>query len=721
MSTFLLEIGTEELPADFAQSVIPQLEVSVSRDLNAQRLSHGGIFVSTTPRRISLIVEDLALQALDLEEESKGPPADIAFKDGKPTEASLGFARRLKIEANQLFVRETAKGSFVYGKTTKKGQSSVSLLTNLIPLWISYLQGRRFMRWGNNEYRFSRPIRWIVSLIDDQLIPISINNTDPTITSSKFSKGHRLNINDVHIESALEYKLTLQQSGVIVDRKFRKQIIIDLITKASAELNSSPDLPINLLEELTDLVESPSLIQGKIDSKFLDLPPEILTTVMKVHQRYVPLFLQSAKLDPLILNSRNTLLSTFICICNSLKDSEHIVRVGNERVLRARLSDAEFFFKSDLAKSSSERAEDLQNVVFAEGLGSLFDRVSRITWLTKYLSSKLSFDEDQEDFAVQAANLSKNDLISQMVGEFPELQGLMGGKYILSEGKDYNIAIAIFEQYFPRFSGDRLPESNTGSVLAIADKLELIFSIFSKGERPTGSSDPYALRRAGNGLFQILWSRDWSIDLDLLVSEAINHWAEILPDLRIQTKTLYNDISEFLRQRIISLLEEMSIDSDLVQAIVGDPTRLSRVLKDPYDAKIRADLLSSLRTNGKLLELQAVFNRASKLADKSDLNTNILGPEKIIDESLFESQCEFDLLSILREIEPLALANTYDRYTHLVEKLVLASKNLQEFFDGQNSVMVMSKEIDIRTNRLNLLALLRNQAFELADFTRING
>ena len=721
MSTFLLEIGTEELPADFAQLVIPQLEQAVSRDLKEQRLNHGLIFVSTTPRRISLVVEDLASYALDLEEECKGPPADIAFKDGEPLDAALGFARRLKVDCNQLIVKETPKGKFIFGKTIQKGESSSILLTKLIPEWISGLQGRRFMRWGNDDYRFSRPIRWIVSLLDEELIPISMQSTDPKVNSSRISKGHRLKKDDVYIDSAKQYKSVLKDAGVVVDRKVRFEMIKGLVDVSSSQLEAIPDLPFDLLQELTDLVESPSLIEGSIDSIFLELPPEVLSTVMKVHQRYIPLYLKSADKDPLILNSKSTLLPTFLCVCNSLEDSNDIVRLGNERVLRARLSDAQFFLKTDLAKSSYERAKNLESVVFAAGLGSLLDRVNRIKWIAKYLALKLSFDDRKGDFAIQAAALSKNDLVSQMVGEFPELQGLMGAKYILSEGKEFEIAIAIFEQYFPRFSGDCLPQSDTGSVLAISDKLELILSIFSKGERPTGSSDPYALRRAGNGLFQILWFNDWPIDLELLISEAIDYWKEILPTLKITPDILFNEISEFLRQRIISLLEEMNIDSDLVRSVVGSPLTSRRVLKDPIDAKIRANLLSSLRKNGKLLELQAVFNRASKLADKSDLNFNILGPDNIIDETLFESDCEFALLNVLKEIEPLAVDNSHDRYHFLVEKLVLASKCLQEFFDGENSVMVMTDDLSVRTNRLNLLSLLRNQALELADFTRING
>ncbi len=722
MSNFLLEIGTEELPADFSNLVIDQLEKIVLRDLKDRRLTHGNIFSTSTPRRIVLTIEDLAEKGEDLEEERKGPPADKAFHNGSPTVAAIGFAKRLGLDINNLKIKDTSKGPFVFGKSIAKGESALNLLIDLIPIWITSLQGRRFMRWGNDERKFSRPIRWIVSLLDEKIVPVVLKDADPIVNSGNLSRGHRLYSQSVLINSAKEYFSILEKVGVIAKREKRLYIISSLIEQSALKLNARADLSDELLNELVDLVELPSIIEGNIDISFLELPAEVLSTVMKVHQRYVPLYKKEYTFDKLSLDSKNTLLPNFLCICNSLDNSKELVRLGNERVLRARLSDAEFFLNMDLSTPSSERLKQLKKVIFAEGLGTLYDRVNRITWISKLLVKYFKFGNKEVESTIQAAKLSKHDLVTQMVGEFPELQGVMGGKYLLYEGEDYETSLGVFEQYLPKYAGGKIPSTDIGCALSIADKFELIISIFYKGERPSGSSDPYALRRAGNGILQIIWSRDWTFDINNLISESIKYWCEVLPEINCDQTLLKNEIAEFFIQRIISLLlEDMKIDSDLVQAIVGNKIMQYRTLSDPYDALLRARLLSSMREEGKLLDLQRVFNRVYKLSEKGNLSNNILTPDDVIKTSLFESNSENKLLEMLKVIEPIAKEHTYGRYNELAEKLFLASKDLEEFFDGENSVMVMVDDNEIRTNRLNLLSILRNQAYELADFSRING
>ena len=720
MANFLLEIGTEELPADFSRLVLGQLEKTVSHDLKENRLDYGSIICTSTPRRLAVLIEDLAEEASDLEEVRKGPPADKAFKNGSPTEAAIGFAKRLDIDVKHLEIKETPKGQFVFGKKIEQGERASNLLIDLVPKWISGLQGTRFMRWGTKERRFSRPIRWIVSLLDEKILPCLIDDTDPEIRSGSISRGHRLYSQSIVISSASTYLSTLENSGVIVDREKRLSIISRLVKESESEMNASADIPNQLLNELTDLVEFPSIIKCDIDKLFLELPPEVLVTVMKVHQRYIPLYHKNVEIDPLSLDSRSNIFPNFLCICNSLGSAKSTVKAGNERVLRARLSDAKFFLNVDLSTPSKDRSEILNRVTFAHGLGSLYDRVNRITWITKYLVFHLNFNSQIASFAVKAAELSKNDLVSQMVGEFPELQGIMGGKYLLSEGEEYKIALAVFEQYLPKYSGDKLPISDAGSALAIAERFELILSIFSKGERPSGSSDPYALRRAGNGILQILWSKEWSLNIYKLLNESINYWSEILPALVKDQLSLKEEISEFFRLRIISLLEDCQINPDLIQAVAGSKIPIKKLLKDPNDVKLRVELLSSMRTSGKLLDLQKVFNRASKLAEKTDLDVSIINPVDIIDKSLFESQCEFELLDVINQIAPVASSDDFSRYEDLSNHLVNASKVLESFFDGDQSVMVMVDNLDVRRNRLNLLAILKNQALELADFSQLN-
>ncbi len=321
-------------------------------------------------------------------------------------------------------------------------------------------------------------------------------------------------------------------------------------------------------------MEAPLLIEGVIDADYLSLPAEVLSTVMRSHQRYVPLRIAGAGADPLAQAAEGLLLPRFLCIANGRAAAAATIRRGNERVLRARLADAAFFLAADRRLPSSGRVEALDKVTFAEGLGSLADRSRRLAWLTDLLCRSLPVGEETATAARRAAPLCKHDLVSQMVGEFPELQGVMGAKYLLAEGETRAVALAVLEHYLPRGAGDALPASPAGAVLALAERLELLLSIFARGERPSGSSDPYALRRAGNGLHQILWDRQWSLDLVELLAQATPHWQRLLPDLEVQPQALAADLLEFLRQRLASLLEEEGFGPDLVQAVAGEGVAL---------------------------------------------------------------------------------------------------------------------------------------------------
>ena len=721
MSTFLLEIGTEELPADFARLALPQLEQMVGRDLAEARLAHGAVHVTSTPRRLVVVIANISASAVDLEEERKGPPAAQAFRDGVPTQAAIGFASRCGVAPEALLVRETPKGPFVFARVLERGQAASDLLCQLIPQWIAALQGRRFMRWGNGESRFSRPVRWLVALLDEQVLPVQLVGGDPELAAGRISRGHRLQAESVTIASATGYADALAAVGVQVEREARGQWIRSAIDAAATALQADPDLPDGLLEELTDLVEAPLLIEGQVAEHYLSLPAEVLSTVMRAHQRYVPLFRQGAAPDPLALDARGSLLPRFLCIGNGLATSVDTVRRGNERVLKARLADAEFFVQADRAIASIDRRDQLARVTFAEGLGSLLDRVERLEWCTDVLLEQLQLPAAEASHTRRAAHLCKHDLVSQMVGEFPELQGVMGGKYLLAEGEPRAVALAVLEHYLPRGAGDALPDSDPGAVVALAERLELLLSIYAKGERPSGSSDPYALRRAGNGLLQILWGRGWGLDLQQLLQRATAHWAQLFPHFAVDPVALAAELGEFLRQRVQSLLEDTGVDADLVQAVAGESVALDRVLQDPADARQRAALLMELRSSGQLAAVQAVVTRAARLAEKSDLAAAVLSADAVVNPGLFEKPSEAGMLAVLERLQPIASGLGTDRYRRLAEGLSAGAAALAAFFDGDQSVMVMADDPAVRSNRLNLLAVLRNQAAVLADFSRING
>jgi glycyl-tRNA synthetase beta chain len=721
MATFLLEIGTEELPADFARLALPQLEQLVRQDLQQARLAFHGLSSTSTPRRLSLTLTGLADCQSDLAEERKGPPAQQAFADGRPTQAALGFARRCGIEPEALEIRETDKGPFVFARTLEQGQASLAVLQALIPGWIWALQGRRFMRWGDGDSRFSRPVRWLVALLDAEVVPVTLGDCDPPISSGRESRGHRLDHKPVSIATATAYTASLAEAGVQVERQQRAAWIRQQLEQAGERQGAAIDLPANLFDELVDLVEAPQLIEGDIDERFLALPPEVLSTVMRSHQRYVPLVRRQAPEDPLVLDAHATLLPRFLCIGNGRPEAASTIQRGNERVLRARLADAEFFVAADRAVASIDRRDQLDRVTFAEGLGSLRDRVERLEWCTDVLLEQLDLSGETAAHARRAAHLCKHDLVSQMVGEFPELQGVIGGKYLLAEGEARPVALAVLEHYLPRGAGDALPTSTAGAVVAMAERLELLLSIFAKGERPSGSSDPYALRRAGNGLLQILWEQGWRLDLLALLQRAAEHWSLLLPAFGVDPAALAAELAEFLRQRLCSLLEEEGLASDLVQAVAARELGLERVLRDPLDARQRAGLLAELRGRGELAAVQAVVTRAGRLAEKGSLAAEVLGPAAVVQPDLFEQASEAAMLTVLQQLEPIAVAGGPERYGLLARALAESAGTLAAFFDGDGSVLVMADDPAIRANRLNLLGVLRNQAAVLADFSRITG
>ncbi|PSB01285.1 glycine--tRNA ligase subunit beta [Merismopedia glauca] len=713
MPSFLLEVGTEELPATFVSEAVEQWRSRIPQSLDSFALSSNKISVYATPRRLAVLITGLPSQQADREEEIKGPPAQAAFKDGQPTPAAIGFARKQGVEIGQLEVRGTDKGDFVFVKKTISGQPATKILQQLVPQWIFGLEGKRLMRWGNGDLKFPRPIRWLVALWDREVLPIELVNAEEIIRSDRLSRTHRvLHPEPVSIPCADSYVESLAAAFVQVDSQIRKQEIEAQIKLAATEIKGCASIYPDLLEEVTNLVEYPTAVVGKFDSRFLELPTEAIATVMVTHQRYFPIFQD---------DQAEELLPYFITISNGNPDKKAIIAAGNERVIRARLADAEYFYQADLSHSLESYLPKLEKVTFQEELGSVSDKVNRIKTIAQRISQQLNLPKKETQQIQRTAQLCKADLVTQMVGEFPELQGVMGQKYALASGEDLEVATGIFEHYLPQGAGDRLPETIVGQVVGISDRLDTIVSIFGLGMLPTGSSDPFALRRGTNAIINIIWSGNLAINLQQLIEVTAADFSQLRPQTNLSE--LIAQLQEFWLQRIKTLLqEEKQIDYDLVNAVIGenDLEYSDRVLQNLLDTRDRALFLQTIRNNGTLEKIYPTVNRSTRLAAQGDLDKQQLEPENLVNPQLFDKASERNFYESLIQIVPQTkLAQTESNYQLLVDSLSAIAPVVSSFFDGDDSVLVMDSNPDIKRNRLNLLGLLRNHARILADFGAI--
>ena len=714
MPTFLLEVGTEELPADFVDSAIAQWQSLVPKTLDEQFLTPEGIEVYGTPRRLGVLIKGLPVQQPDREEEVKGPPAKAAFKDGKPTQAAEGFARKQGVELDALEVRETDKGEFVFALKKTSGRPATEILTELILQWITRLEGRRFMRWGDGELRFPRPIRWLVALLDADVLPIELVNGSEIIKSDRLSQGHRvLHPEPVTISQASDYVQCLRSAYVKIDPEQRKTEIYRQVGVKAKEVDGQV-VSTAVLDEVKNLVEWPTAIRGKFDPEFLSLPKAVLETVMETHQRYFPV--ESVRHEP---TDEIQLLPYFITVSNGDPAKEKIIRAGNERVIRARLADAQFFYKTDTAKPLEDYLPQLEKVTFQQDLGSMLDKVKRIEKIAAQIVDQLTISETERTNILRAASLCKADLVTQMVYEFPELQGIMGEEYAKKSGESEAVARAIEEHYSPRSAFDFLPEPTESRIVALADKLDTLVSIFGVGMLPTGSSDPFALRRAANAVINITWAAEFPINLQQLLEQIAADFVEAYPGKTNPVESL----QQFLLQRIRTLLEEeRNIDYDLVNAVLGenDPEYTERALKDVLDVRDRALFLQAIRNNGKLDEIYETVNRSTRLAAQGDLDTQQLEPAAVVRTELFQKPSEQAFYDAIVQLVPQTQASQEQRnYQQLVDALAKIAPTVSTFFDGAESVLVMDPDLEIRRNRLNLLGLLRNHARVLADFGAI--
>jgi glycyl-tRNA synthetase beta chain len=735
MANFLLELGTEELPASFVRSSAQQWQRLVPATLAEQSLTNDSINVYATPRRLAVLVKGLPVQQLDREEEVKGPPASSAFKDGKPTKAAEGFAKKQGVEIDALEVRATDKGDFVFVLKKIPGRKTADILAELVPQWINKLEGKRFMRWADGDLKFPRPIRWMVALLDDTVLPITLVSGSDTVNSDRISQGHRVlhtpptpllgngetslptpplgkgGTGGVSIPQAEDYVECLRAACVEVDRSQRKTQIKAQVEAAATKQGGYADITEELLEEVTDLVEWPNAVVGKFDEEFLILPPEVITTIIVTNQRYFP-----------ILKSPDypELLPYFITISNGSPAKSAIIAAGNERVVRARLADGQFFYKADLAKPLEDYLPKLETVTFQEDLGTVRAKVDRLCKIASLIVNQLQITEQEQADVARAALLCKADLVTQMVYELPEMQGIMGQKYALASGESEAVATAIFEHYLPRGAGDKLPQTLTGQIVGIADKLDTLVSIFGLGMLPTGSSDPFALRRAANAITNIIWAAQLPVNLHQLLAEVVAEFTAARPETPGE---LLDQLYEFFLQRIRTLLqEEKNVDYDLVNAVLGenDPEYTERALRDLLDALERALFLQQIRNNQTLDLIYETVNRSTRLAAQGSLDKIELEPKTAVKPELFQKSSEQAFYDAVVQLVPQTQLSKQTRnYQQLIDSLTEIAPTVSNFFDGPESVLVMDSNPEIKQNRLNLLGLLRNHARVLADFGAI--
>ena len=675
----LLEIGTEEVPAHVMPHLLADLKRLAGDMFAEHRLAYENMHTIGTPRRTALLVTGLAERQEDVSTETRGPSVAIAFDaEGNPTKAGAGFARGQGIDPADLIQRD----GYVYASVHEQGAETAALLTELLPELIRAIPLPNSMRWGDLDFRFIRPIRWIVALYGTEVVPFTLAN----VTSGNTSRGHRtLAPQDFVIASPADYEAACEKAYIIVDQERRRAMITEQIAETAKAAGGTAEITPDLLEEVLYLVEYPTALSGAFEEKYLALPAETVITPMRDHQRYFP-----------VKAADGSLLPVFITVRNGGREHLDVVAHGNERVLRARLADAQFFFDEDRKKSLAEHREKLKTVVFQQGLGSMYEKTERLMGLVTAIVEDLADDdaayETMAADARRAAELSKADLVTGMVTEFTELQGIMGREYALLDGEKPEVARAIDEQYMPRFAGDELPQSALGFALSVADKIDNIVGTFSRGKIPTGSQDPFALRRQALGLVLMLIEHESSLLLSDLVDEASDLYD--LDASLCQKMQVY--VADFIRLRLKNVLTERGVRYDVQEAVLADVDFVA-------DMPVRAAYVERLLASDGADALVQSFVRVGNIARMTETG--------LVDPALFAADEEGALLSAYEN----AAAARDDGADPLAAEQTLA-KAIDAFFDA---VMVMDKDEHIRTNRLSLLKAIDNYLLETADYSKI--
>ena len=677
----LFEIGAEEIPAGFMPNILGQLKTLAETKLNDAHLPFESIATYGTPRRLALIVKGLADTSAEISERHKGPSASIAYDaDGNPTKAAIGFARGKGLDVADLVVED----GYIYAETKTAGVPAKDIVTDMLPQLITGLNFPKSMHWGNLDAKFVRPVRWLVALLDEEVIPVEF----ATVKSGNVTRGHRfLGADEITIKNAASYVDTLKENFVMVDQDARRELISKQLHDIAASKNASIVWDDDLLEEINYLVEWPTALCGGFEESYLALPDAAIITPMKDHQRYFPLVDQDGKLLPMFLTVRN-----------GSDHSIEVVQAGNERVLRARLDDAKFFFNEDRKKPLIDRQDGLTKIVFQEGLGNLADKTERLLTLGRVFSEECELHEDARVVLERATELAKTDLTTGMVTEFTELQGVMGKEYALLDGESPEVAEAIFEQYLPRFAGDVLPQTEAGKVLSIIDKIDNIVATFSRGLIPTGSQDPYALRRQTIGILNILLNSEWNISLRPIIVESMN----LLNVPADKQDELLGQVEEFITLRLKNIFLDREVPHHVIDLLLSN----NELSVADAEGLVKALLANRIDEN---VELVQAFTRMYNLVKDVTYTS--------VDESLLKEDAERALYEMAAKASEVSIdawdKNDYDAVVAVPATLVPA---INKFFED---VMVMDKDEAIKANRLQLVRLAYSVMAIIGDISAL--
>ncbi len=664
MSKYLLEIGVEELPYKFIPSAIKQLKDSFNKFLTENNIGFENINVMATPRRLAVIIEGIADAQPDSEKVFKGPIKKIAYdENGNLTKAGEGFANKNGIKPEDLYV----EGDYVFAKVFNKGKLTTALLPECIPNLILKLQGSHFMRWSTHDEKFSRPIRWIVSLFNNEELPIRILD----IESSRFSRGHRSYTQPVEIKNIDEYRDELRKAYVIVNQDERQAKIVELAKQESEKIGATTRISEDLLEEVTYICEWPVAVVCSFDEEFLTIPDEVTITVMETHQRYFALF------------KDGKLTNKFITIANYIGDDFSNIQAGNLRVIKARLDDAVFFVKNDTKKPLEGYVENLKGMTFQKGMGSVYDKTQRIIKLSKQIAESIGVTA--LDTIIRTAYLCKADLATNLVFEFTELQGYIGSDYAKLNGEPQGVVDGIKEHYFPLNADSELAKSLEGQIVGIADKIDTICAVFASGKKPTGSSDPLGVRRAALGIIKTVIENRLNINVSELIKSAL----ELLP---VQADCR-SDVEEFFVQRLVIYLSDTYKKEILESALIKNP------LEDLADYVARVNILSNLDSPMTIENA----NRIIRILKDSSYDR--------VDEGLFVDDAEKKLYECAVGVD------TNSDYELYIKQLIGLNAQIDSFFE---KVLVMDKDENIKNNRIGLLTMLKNYYERIADFSKLS-
>lgn len=686
MKELLIEIGTEEIPAGFIPSALMEWEALAKRELEANRIEFNGIKTLGTPRRLVLVIDSVSEKQRDEETKKVGPSKQAAFDErGNPTRAAIGFAKSQSVPLESLIVIQTEKGEYVCAIKREPGKRTSEILSSLLPKWILSIPFQKSMRWADVPIRFVRPIHWILALLGGEVVPFEVG----PIRSGSMTYGHRfMHPGPIPVEDFHSYLRKTREAFVIVDPVERKKRIEEEMIRGGATVSGRILNDEELLNEVNFLVEYPVALCGAFDRQFLSLPREVLIHSMKEHQRYFPL-----------VDDHGILLPHFICISNIFPKSHHVVVKGNERVLRARLSDASFFFEDDLKISLDQRVEQLKKVVFQAKLGTSYEKVMRFKQLALWMTERM--DLPLRDLVERTSLLCKADLVTGMVGEFPKLQGMIGREYARLSGEKPEVAVAIYEHYLPAFAGDRLPSSPIGDIVSIADKIDTIVGCFGIGLVPSGTADPFGLRRQALGIIRIVLEKKYPISLLELIEESAKQLKEKLERSVEQVK---EEVLGFFRVRYQNFLLDKGYSFDVTEAV------LSLSFGELLDVQGRIDALRKARQWKDFESIVVAFKRAINILKGSP-------PQKTLTPSLLIEGVEQNLYqSFLRAKERIDFHLNQRDYSSALLEMTQMRKPIDEFFDG---VMVMVEDELIRNNRLALLDAIGKLFLRIADFSKL--